>query len=247
MMIKMLNIFKKKNKVPDTISYYNNLLSSVKENPYGFDNKYANQEATLLKMYGTCKQFQKSIKMIVITDTHNCININDFSNFIKKHSYFDICLLLGDHNSNDIEIILKYIDKDKIYALLGNHDYNYIEEYELHNLNGNIININGVKLLGIQGSFKYKPSDFPSFTQKESIEFLNSKESVDILVSHDNRFDSSMIGNPAHQGLFGITYYLFKNRVPYHIHGHVHNPYRNEMVNGTKEISSYMYEYIELK
>ena len=38
-----------------------------------------------------------------------------------------------------------------------------------------------------------------------------------------------------------------KNKVPYHIHGHIHNPYRNEMVNGTKEISSYMYEYIELK
>lgn len=55
-----------------------------------------------------------------------------------------------------------------------------------------------------------------------------------------------MIGNPVYQGLFGITYYLFKNKVPYHIHGHIHNPYRKELLNGTKEISIYMYEYIEL-
>ena len=56
-----------------------------------------------------------------------------------------------------------------------------------------------------------------------------------------------MIGNPAHQVLFGITYYLYKNKVPYHIHGHLHNPYKQEMINGTKEISVYMYEYIELR
>ena len=246
-MIKLLNMFKKKKKVLDPISYYNNLLSTKKDNLYGFDSKYANQEENLLNMFGTCNQFQKSIKMIVISDTHNCIKADEFSNFIKSHNDFDICLLLGDHNSRDIEIILKYVDKNKIYGLLGNHDFDYLSYYNINNLNGRVIDINGVKLLGIQGSFKYKPSDFPSFTQQESIEFLNNKESVDILISHDNRFDSSMIGNPAHQGLFGITYYVFKNKVPYHIHGHIHNPYRKTMINGTKELSVYMYEYIELK
>ena len=78
-------------------------------------------------------------------------------------------------------------------------------------------------------------------------DFLKDQESVDILVSHDNRFDSTMIGNPAHQGLFGITYYLYKNHVPYHIHGHIHNPYRKKLLNGTEEISSFGYEFIELK
>lgn len=39
---------------------------------------------------------------------------------------------------------------------------------------------------------------------------------------------------------------LFKNKVPYHIHGHIHNPYRKGLLNCTKEISVYMYEYIEL-
>ena len=138
------------------------------------------------------------------------------------------------------------IDNNKIYGLLGNHDYDYLEEFNINNLNGKTININGTTILRIQGSFKYKPSNFPSFTQRESILFLNDKPNVDILVSHDNSFDNNMIGNPAHQGLFGITYYLFKNKVPYHIYGHIHNPYKKELLNGTKEISIYMYKYIEL-
>ena len=60
-------------------------------------------------------------------------------------------------------------------------------------------------------------------------------------------FVNSKKEDVAHQGLFGITYYLYKNKIPYHIHGHIHNSYKNIMINGTKEISVYMYEYIELK
>ena len=92
----------------------------------------------------------------------------------------------------------------------------------------------GVKILGIQGSYKYKPDDFPSFTQKESIEFLNDKEKVDILVCHDAPYGLSGRNDVAHQGLFGTLYYLFKNKTPYCIHGHLHTPYTKEMINEAK-------------
>lgn len=226
--------------------YFNYIINTEDENRFSFEKKYSNQEDTLLKIYGNSRILNNKIRLIVITDTHNTLREEEFRNFILNCGEYDVCLLLGDFGSNDLPIILRYIDKKKIYALLGNHDYNYIKEYELNNLNGNVININGVRLLGIQGSFKYKPSDFPSFSQKESILFLSDKPEVDVLVSHDIRFNSMSERDPAHQGLFGITYYLFKNKVPYHIHGHIHNPYRKDMINGTKEISSFMYEYIEL-
>lgn len=241
--MKLFDLFKKKD---NSLDYYNKLLSIKDDNRYSFEKKYANQENILLKIYGNSRRLENKIKIIVITDTHNTLKEDEFRNFILNSGDYDVCLLLGDFGSNDLPIILRYIDREKIYALLGNHDYNYIKEYELNNLNGNIININGVKLLGIQGSFKYKPSDFPSFSQKESILFLEDKPDVDILVSHDIRFNSMAERDPAHQGMFGITYYLFKNRVPYHIHGHIHNPYKKDMINGTREISSFMYEYIEL-
>ena len=66
------------------------------------------------------------MNLIVITDTHNTLNESELTRIIKEHPNFDLCILLGDHNYNDIEIILKHIDKNKIYCLLGNHDYDYI-------------------------------------------------------------------------------------------------------------------------
>lgn len=158
-----------------------------------------------------------------------------------------MCLLLGDHHDNDLKKIINHIPKNKIYALLGNHDINYIDEYNFNSLNGKIIDVHGVKLLGIQGSFKYKPIDFPSFTQEESIKFLNDKEPVDVLISHDGPFNDYMTNNPSHQGLFGITYYLFKNRVKYNIHGHLHNDFEKMLANGTIEKCLYGINYIELE
>ena len=244
----MLNFLKKDKEISSKEDYDMYLKKANKQDvPYGFNNKYANQEEKLYQIFGACYNFNKSLKLIVISDTHNDLNFNEFKRFVHKHNNYDICILLGDHSSNDIEKILKCIDKTKIYGLLGNHDKNYLKEYNIKSLNGQVININDISLLGIEGSYKYKEEDYPSFTQKESIDFLNDKPKVDILVSHDNRFDSSKIYDVAHQGLFGITYYLYKNKIPYHIHGHIHNSYKNIMINGTKEISVYMYEYIELK
>ena len=230
-------------------SYYKNLIKESKVDKkflYGINPKYKNQEDKLLSMFGKCDSFNKKIKMIVISDTHGCLKNDKFAKFIFEHEDFDVCLLLGDHSDGDINIILQYVDKEKIYALLGNHDNNYIDRFKLKNLNGNVININGVKILGIQGSYKYKPDDFPSFSQKESIIFLNDKEKVDILICHDSPYGLRERNDVAHQGLFGILYYLFKNKVPYCIHGHLHTSYTKEMFNGTKVKCFYMYNYIEL-
>lgn len=245
---KLFNFLFKENKkiILNEDAYFNYLISGEDKNNYSFEEKYVNQEKNLYKIYGKSKQLNSKIKLIIITDTHNCLNEINFENFIDQHIEYDACLLLGDFGTSDLDIILKYIDKNKIYALLGNHDYNYIDNYKLNNLNGNVIEINGIKLLGIQGSFKYKPTDFPSFSQRDSIIFLNDKPQVDILVSHDMGFNSNATNNPSHQGLFGITYYLYKNKVPYNIHGHIHNSYKKYLLNGTCEISAYMYEYVEL-
>lgn len=240
----MLKIFR--NKIE---KYYNNLIKESKIDKqllYGINSKYKNQENTLLELFGKCDSFNKKMRMIVISDTHSCLDKDEFAKFVAEHENFDVCLLLGDHSVGDVDIILQYIDKEKLYALLGNHDNNYIGKFNLKNLNGTVINVNGVKILGIQGSYKYKPDDFPSFTQKESIEFLNNKEKVDILVSHDAPYGLSERNDVAHQGLFGILYYLFKNKVPYCIHGHLHTPYSKEMINGTKVNCYYMFNYIEI-
>lgn len=148
----MFKIFKKRKITESEVDYYNYLVEESKQDKlkiYGFNDKYANQEERLLEMFGSCYQFNKSIKMILISDTHNSLNEEDFKQFIEAHNDYDICILFGDHNSYDIEKILKYIDKSKLYGILGNHDYNYLNEFDINDLNGKVININGVSLLGI--------------------------------------------------------------------------------------------------
>lgn len=224
------------------------LLVKSTDNIYGFQKKFYMQSNRLLKEFGNARSvLPNKIKLIIITDTHNTLDENKLVQIVNEHPDFNVCLLLGDHSDSDIKKVLNHVSKDKIYALLGNHDVNYIANYNLNNLNGKIIDINGVRLLGIQGSFKYKPVDFPSFTQEESIKFLKDKEPVDILISHDGPFNDQMINNPAHQGLFGITYYLFKNKVKYNLHGHLHNEFERVLDNKTIEKSLYGVNYIELE
>lgn len=215
---------------------------SKEEIPNYLSPKY---EEILFKKYGKATKVDKKISLLVIADTHGTLNEEHFYEYLKNKDY-DICILVGDHTSRDIEIILNYIAKDKLYGLKGNHDFEYLKNYNICDINGKIIEINGVKILGMEGSFKYKPVDFPSFTQEESITFFENKEKVDILVSHDKTFDYTKIKDPAHQGLIGITNYIFKNNIPIHIHGHIHEPYKKELINGTLEYSVFGYELIEL-
>ena len=49
------------------------------------------------------------------------------------------------------------------------------------------------------------------------------------------------------EGLFGISYYVFKNRVKYNIHGHLHDDFEKVLDNGTIEKSLYGINYIELE
>jgi predicted phosphodiesterase len=209
------------------------------------DYKSPKYEEALLTKYGKADKINNKISLLIIADTHSTLNEEEFFNYINEKKY-DVCLLLGDHSSRDIEIILKHIDKNKIYGIKGNHDYEYLTNYQIPNINGQIININGVSILGMEGSFKYKQVDFPSFTQEESNTFLETKNKADILVTHDKKFDYTKIGDPAHQGLIGITNYLYKNKTPIHIHGHIHEPYKKEMLNGTIEHSVFGYEIIEI-
>lgn len=203
-------------------------------------------EKRLYKKYGDCSEINNDIDLLIISDTHGSLKEEEFKEYLLGKHY-DLCIMLGDHYTRDIDIILKYVDKTKTYGILGNHDYNYLKEYNIENLNGKIIECNGLKLLGIEGSFKYKPVDFPSFTQEESIDFLEEQENVDILLSHDKKFDPERIKDSAHQELIGITNYIYKKNVPIHIHGHIHENYEKTLINNTKEYSVFGYKIINIK
>lgn len=193
------------------------------------------------------KKIKGNIRLLVIADTHGDLALS--KELCKKlvDVDCDLCCVLGDIHDADYKTILKYIPKKKIVALLGNHDrYSLLGEYGLEDLNGRTIEYNEVKIGGIQGSFKYKEEDFPSFTHKESISFLKSMEACDILLSHDKPFIFDY-KDPVHDGLKGITKYVYENKIPVVIHGHIHKNYNTRLKNGTDVIGVYGVKIIDIK
>ena len=137
---------------------------------------------------------------------------------------YDACLLLGDISGNYLDMILKYVPIEKIYGILGNHDeYGLLESRNISNIHSKVINVNGVRILGFEGSSRYKTGNIPMYSQEESIKILRKCDIADILISHDSPYQLySKANDKAHCGLKGITKYLKKNKIYLNIHGHHH-------------------------
>ena len=195
--------------------------------------------------FDKCRNFNGNISILFIADTHGSLQYN-YEDFEKVASEpYDLCIMLGDIDYRDIEIILKLIPKEKIYGVLGNHDnFSILDSFEIPNIHLKVIDCKGVKIAGFQGTFKYSTKDLPMYTHEESIELLESLEPADIIVTHDRAFTYDIYGNPAHNGLKGITNYILKNGVPYHVHGHLHTDETYKLDNGTTVYSIYKYKII---
>ena len=169
-------------------------------------------------------------------------------NFIRETKNYDCCILLGDHSANDLNVITKIIPNDKLYGVLGNHDsWNKYEEYSITDLNGKIVEIKGVRITGMSGSYKYKDSnEYAMYSHEDSIKIADSMSEADILVSHDKPFTEDR-HNGAHDGLKGVTEYIYKNHISTHIHGHLHEESEEILKNGTKSICLYMAKIIEVE
>lgn len=176
------------------------------------------------------------LRILAIADTHGCLN----SKTIPQRHNADVCLLLGDLYENDIEIIKKTITEIPIYGVLGNHDnFGLYNRYNLKNIHGDVVVVNGVKIAGLQGSFRYKDTSMPLYTDSESFEIADAMDKADILISHDSPKFFHSIDDDAHSGLYGVTHYCEKHNVTLNIHGHYHKNTDGMLENGTKIICCY--------
>lgn len=221
-----------------------NFIKKVFFNNINIGEKY---ELNLLKKYGKCNELKKyGISILFITDTHNCLSSSE--TYLKniKNSDYDICITLGDISGNDFDIIKKYVSTDKLYGIVGNHDsLDALEQNSITNINGQVVECKGVKIAAIMGSNKYKSGDYGMLTQEECIELEQNMKPADILVSHDKAYIYDRHDN-VHDGLKGITDYIYRNHIPLHIHGHLHEEYEETLKNGTKSICLYQIKLLKI-
>lgn len=213
-------------------------------------NKGEKFEEDLLLKYGDCKSLQNyGLKILFITDIHNCLAYTEkYLNYLKsiKQEDYDICILLGDLSGADIDEIKKIIPNEKIFGVVGNHDSkDFLEKNEINNINGKVITIKGIKIAGIMGSNKYKEGNYGMQTQEECLQLVENMDSADILISHDKAYIYDKNDN-VHDGLKGITEYIYKNHIPLHIHGHLHEEFEEILKNGTKSICLYQIKLLEI-
>lgn len=207
-------------------------------------------EQGLYNQFGNCREYiPMGIRILFITDTHNCLAYTDkYINYLKsiKETDYDICLLLGDMSGLDIDAVKSLIPKEKLFGIVGNHDsVNSMEVNNITNINGKVIECKGVKIAAIMGSNRYKSGDYGMLTQDESLEIAESMEEADILVSHDKAYIWDRNDN-VHDGLKGITYYIYKNHIPIHFHGHLHEEFEEELKNGTKSTCLFQIKLVEV-
>lgn len=218
------------------------MFEFLKNNTDNFENK-------LYKKYGKCNNMPHfNLKILFVTDTHDCLSYEeDTINFIKNTNDYDYCILLGDHSATDLQLITQIIPKDKLCGVLGNHDsWDKYKEFSINNIDGKVIDIKGVRIAGISGSYKYKnSSEYALYTHEESIDIACKMETADILVSHDKPYTKKQYGD-AHDGLKGVTEYIYKNHIPLHIHGHLHEESEDILKNGTKTICLYKAKILEM-
>ena len=114
--------------------------------------------------------------------------------------------------------------------------------FSINDIDNKVIDYNGVKISGISGSFGSRTNKYTFYSQYNNLKDMNALASSDILITHDATFKN----NSYRVGLIGIDYYLVKNKVNYHFHGHLHNSYENIYPNGTKEVCVYKYRIINI-
>ena len=222
-------------------------VDSYKNSETEMVKTYKNYDEKLLKQYGKCKDFNKSIRLLIFADTHGKLSYDidyDF-NAINEFGY-DVCLLLGDISCDDIRKILEYVDKNKVCGILGNHDYlDNLEKFDIPNINGEIVNINGVNILGIEGCIKYKNTQ-PGFTLEEGFKFIEELPCCDILITHSAPFGAvGLESNSVHIGAPYINKYIFEKKCPVVISGHNHVDIKHEYLNGTLGLSVYKQRIIQ--
>ena len=215
----MFEFLKKKKEKNNMINdFYLSLISDDN----GID--YSNLDNTMLNLFETSNKLDKPIKLIIVCDTNNSLDELRFADYVYRSSNYDACILLGNVGEKDINIIKKYVNLKKTYSAFDFKDIN--------NVDGKVIKINNISVL-VCGKM--------SMSQKESIEFFNNKQNAEVLITYNNKYNDS-----DKNGFFGINYYIYKNKVSYHIHGSLLRQYKDTMKNGTREISTYEYEYMDL-
>ena len=141
----------------------------------------------------------------------------------------------------------------------GNHDTRYRDNPPegCDCIDGKVVEYNGIRIMGLGGCRKYHPGDH-QYTDRQmrgrilKLRWpLRKARGIDILVTHAPAEGLGDAEDVAHWGFPSLRTFLDRYRPAYHVHGHVHMTYgqnisRTMDYNGTTIINAYERYTLEL-
>ena len=175
-----------------------------------------------------------------------------------KLDEFDLILACGDLHREFLEFLVTMSHCQVVYVH-GNHDKRFVENPPEGCLcaDGRIVVVNGVRILGLGGSYRYKNSKFMYTENEMKLRVARLRFSIwrhrgfDILLTHAPARHINDRETITHRGFECFVKLLDKYHPKYFLHGHVHMTYgthipRTTVRGGTTIINAYdhyVFEY----
>lgn len=195
------------------------------------------------------------MKILCLSD-EECPALWDYYTPGKLKGY-DLILACGDLKASYLSFIVTMARCPVMY-IHGNHDTGYIRKPPegCDCIEDQLIEYNGLKILGLGGCRRYRPGDH-QYTEKEMrkrIQKLRFKlwwhKGVDIVIAHAAPYGVGDDSDIAHRGFESFVELIEKYQPKYFLHGHIHMNYgkdiqRIKQVGNTQVIN--VYERYELE
>lgn len=180
--------------------------------------------------------------------------------FFKKEDFegVDLIVSCGDLKAEYLSFLATMVPVPVLYVH-GNHDAKYDKKPPegCICIDDCIYEFNGVRILGLGGSHRYKPGPY-QFTEREMAKRvrklfwkLKIKKGFDILVTHSPARGLHDDEDMCHMGFEVFNALIEQYRPKYFVHGHVHLNYgrqfvREDMVGETHVVNAYEKYMLEL-
>lgn len=169
----------------------------------------------------------------------------------------DLVISAGDLKAKYLSFLTTMTMKP-VYYVFGNHDNNYTKEppYGCDPIDDQIIVQNGIRILGLGGSYRYKSGPY-QYTEKQMRKrikklhtMINQFSGVDILVTHAPPKGHGDGEDLCHTGFDVFNEFINTYKPSYLLHGHQHLNYgrkadRIQIIDSTTLINGFNYHIFD--
>lgn len=195
------------------------------------------------------------MKILFVSDEEN----KGYWDYFRKDAFADIDLIVscGDLKAEYLSFLTTMTSIPVLYVR-GNHDdgYRTRKPEGCICIEDDIYEYNGVRFLGLGGSYRYKSGDnqYTEEQMRRRIKRMGMKllknRGFDILVTHAPAYGVNDEENLCHRGFAAFGELVEKYQPKYFVHGHVHMNYGRQFpreceIGKTKVINAYDHYVVE--